>query len=399
MSDQQSKFSPEEQQKRLSDYKRKKLEVEEAELEQRHQRIVRGRIESKDLENLSLDVDDSYAKKLQEKNAKKFESSEKKMQIIYGVPELSVPVPFYAGELIMFGARTGTGKTTACVNIAYSMIRQGKKPVVITNEESAEDFLNRLASLFMEKRYGNLEKIDAETKERLQKMIPGLLKYVRVIDADFAKMKGLTIERLTNSIEGLKFIESKLLEEASQGKVFDAIIIDYYQKFNFSMKMPMMKPYECQEFAAAIIENLRVTYPAPIVVFSQMNDSKDDDDGSSAPFENRIQGRKVLANYATVVFEITADRENSATEFKLHKGRNMDFVRGKIIAGWDNGKYVKFDEEFKKKIAQKKLEALQRKESVNGTSNASGIEGIISGATGGEQSLSETSEKGSTYTE
>jgi hypothetical protein len=389
MSDQQAKLSPEEQQRRLSEYRRKKLEVEEAELEQKHQRIVRSRTESKDLEKLNLDADDDYAKKLQEKNAKKFESSEKKMQLIYGVPELSVPIPFYAGELIMFGARTGTGKTTACVNIAYSMIRQGKKPVVITNEESAEDFLNRLASLFMGKRYGNLEKIDHETKERIQEMIPKLLRYVRVIDADFAKMKGLSIERLTNSIEGLKFIESKLLEEAGQGKVFDAIIIDYYQKFNFSMKIPTMKPYECQEIAAAIIENLRVCYPAPLVVFSQMNDGKDDDDGSSAPFENRIQGRKILANYATVVLEIIPDRENYTTEFKLHKGRNMDYVRGKIIAGWDNGKYVKFDEEFKKKVAQKKLEDLQRKEGVNGPSNASGIEGVISGTSRIEQSLPE----------
>jgi replicative DNA helicase len=378
VSNQRAKLSPEEQQKRLSEYRQKKLEVEEAELELRHQRVVRAKTEAQDLEKLSLDIDDSYAKKLQEKNDKKFKSSEKKMQLIYGVPELSVPVPFYAGEMILFGARTGTGKTTACVNIAYSMIRQGKKPIVITNEESAEDFLNRLASLFMEKRYGNLEKIDAETKERLQKMIPGLLKYVRVIDADFAKMKGLNLERLTNSIEGLKFIETKLLEEAEQGKVFDAIIIDYYQKFNFSIKMPMMRTYECQEIAASIIENLRVNYPAPIVVFSQMDDGKEDEDGSSAPFETRIQGRKIIANYATVVFEIKADRENSTTEFKLHKGRNMEYVRGKIIAGWDNGKYVRFDEEFKKKIAQRKLEALKKKEGITDeNSNTSGIEEII----------------------
>ncbi len=390
MSEQQVKLSPEEQVKKLSEFKQKELEVKVAKVNREHEKLTKGQQQADDLKKLTFDIDDSYAQKIVDKNNKKFKSAEKQMQLIYGLPELSVPIPFHATEMILIGARTGTGKTTACVNIAYSMIRQGKKPVVITNEESAEDFLNRLASLFLEKRYGNLEKLDIETKERINQLIPKLLKLVRVIDADFAKMKGLNIERLTNSIEGLRFIEQKLLEEAKEGKVFDAIIIDYYQKFNFSMEAPQMKPWECQENAAAIIENIRVSYPAPIIMFCQMDDGKEDEDGSSAPFEHRIQGRKIIANYATVVLEIIAKRDECATEFKLHKGRNMEYIKGVIRVGWDNGKYVRYDQEFMKKVNQRKLEAFEKKEGIYGSSDERRVEGPVSGTTGSDKSLSET---------
>lgn len=393
MSEQQIKLSPEEQAKRLSDFKQKELEVKVARMEREHQRIVRDKTQAKDLEKLTFEITDDYVKKIVDKNNKKFRSADKKMQLIHGLPELSVPIPFYAGEMILIGARTGTGKTTACVNIAYSMIRQGKKPVVITNEESAEDFLNRLAALFLEKRYANLEKLDEDTRERINSLVPKLLKLVRVIDADFAKMNGLGIERLTNSIEGLKFIEKKLLQEAEQGKAFDAVIIDYYQKFNFSMEHPDMKTYECQEQAASIIENLRVNYPAPVIMFCQMNDGKEDEDGKDAPFENRIQGRKIIANYASVVIEITVDRAQSATDFKFHKGRNMEFVKGKIRAGWDNGKYVKFDEQFIQKVNQKKLEAFRRKEGLDETSDKGTTEGAVEGTTGSKQQVSDADEQ------
>ena len=391
MSERQIKPSPEEQAKKLSDFKAKELEVKIARMEREHQRMVRDKSQAQDLEKLTFDITDVYVQKILDKNAKKFTSADKKMHLIHGLPELSVPIPFYAGEMILMGARTGTGKTTACVNIAYSMIRQGKKPIVITNEESAEDFLNRLAALFLEKRYANLEKLDQETRERINGLVPKLLKLVRVIDADFAKMNGLSIERLTNSIEGLKFIEKKLLQEAEQGKAFDAIIIDYYQKFNFSIEHPDMRPYECQEQAASVIENLRVNYPAPIIIFCQMTDGKDEEDGGKdAPFENRIQGRKIIANYASVVLEITADRRESATEFKLHKGRNMEYINGKIKVGWDNGKYVKFDQAFIEKVNQKKIESLKRKEGLNGSSDERRAEAVVTGAFGSEQSVSKT---------
>jgi hypothetical protein len=361
MSEQRVKLSPEEQAKKLSEFTQKELEVKAARLEREYQKLVRDRSQAQDLEKLTFDITDGYIQKILDKNNNKFKSADKKMQLIYGLPELSVPIPFYAGEMILMGARTGTGKTTACVNIAYSLIRQGKKPIVITNEESTEDFINRLAALFLEKRYANLEKLDQETRDRINGIVPKLLKLVRVIDADFAKMNGLNIERLTNSIEGLKFIEKKLLQEANQGNVFDAIIIDYYQKFNFSIEYPDMRPYECQEQAAAIIENLRVNYPAPIIMFVQMSDGKDEEDGMDAPFEHRIQGRKIIANYATVILEITVNRKESTTEFKLHKGRNMEYINGKIKVGWDNGKYVKFDKAFIDKVNQRKIEAFKQR--------------------------------------
>jgi len=129
MSEQQIKLSPEEQAKKLSEFKQKELEVKAARLEREYQRMVRDRSQAQDLEKLTFDITDVYIKKILEKNNKKFKSADKKMQLIHGLPELSVPIPFYAGEMILMGARTGTGKTTACVNIAYSLIRQGKKPI------------------------------------------------------------------------------------------------------------------------------------------------------------------------------------------------------------------------------------------------------------------------------
>lgn len=371
MSDHVVKVSPEEQAKKFSEIKEKELEIKRVRTEREYEKILKSNNKVEDFRKLSLNMDDSYAQKIIEKTNKKHESAKKKMKLIEAVPKLSNHVPFYATELILIGARTGTGKTTACVNIAYSMIKQGKKPIVITNEESAEDFLGRLASLFLEKRYGNLEKMEAEVKERIDALIPKLLKLVMVIDADFAKMQGLGIERLTNSIEGLQFIEKKLLESAAAGHVYDGIIIDYYQKFNFSIEAPHMKPWECQEIAASIIENLRVTYPAPLIVFSQM-DGQDIQDGkeNKEPFEFRIQGRKVIANYASVVIEIIADKKRSSTHFKIHKGRNMEHVEGDIIAGWDSGKYVEYDEQFIRRVNEREAARIRREAGLDGTGNA-----------------------------
>lgn len=336
----------------------KAFEVKKYKISHEYEKIVRGEAAKKDLEKLSLfEVNEKYIENLKEKTRQKFEYAKKKIRILPDVPEFSDAVPFYGGEMILVGAKTGSGKTTFSVNVAYGLLLQNKKVLVITNEESAYDTINRIAALFIAKRYGSFDKLDDATKEKFMELLPKIAQKVHVIDADFAVNNGLyNLPNLTNTIEGLRFIADKLLHELNNGNVFDAIIIDYYQKFNMSIQYPDKDVYECQAIAAEIIEELRQKYPAPIVVMTQLEPL----DNENKPFEKRIQGRKVIANFATCIVELRIDRENRKTEFVFHKYRNGDFPSNKLFVGWVNGKFVRYDSAFMEKIRAEKMNNLKK---------------------------------------
>lgn len=350
-------LTPEEQAKRLSDLRIKEFEVKAVKIDRDFSRIVQEQEKRESLKKLNIfSSDDKYIEVLAERSKQKFANAKKKMRLLGEVPELSELLPFYSGELFLVGARTGTGKSTFALNVAYSLLLQNKRPLVITNEEDSVDYLNRMAGLFISKRYGGLDKIDEETKNRLLDLFPKIASRLQVIDASYAINNGVNLPNLTNTVEGLEYIVNKLLQEQANGTVFDAVIIDYYQKVNSSIANPDMDVFECQARAAEIIERLRVSYRAPIVLLAQMEKGGGED---PAPFERRIQGRKVIVNFATVVFELVVNRELRATEVLIHKARNTDIPSEKILLGWVSpGKYVEYNEEFARSLAKAKMDKI-----------------------------------------
>lgn len=355
------KISPEEQIKIFAEIKRKDLEVRQHKIEKEYSKIQVEKNTKEELKKLSFfQTSDTYLATLSKASEQKFKNAEARMNFLGQVPELSAILPFYGGELFLLGARTGAGKTTCSANVAYSLILQNKKPVIILNEETADDYVNRVSALFLGTRYGNLEKIDPETRRKLNLMLPKVASKMVVIDADYAKQNGLNLERITNTVEGFEDILRRLLEEhQNTGQKFDAVIVDYYQRINISTSEPKATTWQVQERAAIAIESFRTKYPAPIVVFAQLHpDAKED----KKAFEDRMRGSRLINEFATCIMEIVTERKQSATRFVFHKGRNMDIPDEGIVCGWDSGKYVKYDEEFKEKILNRRLENLKKME-------------------------------------
>lgn len=351
--------SPEQQAREMAELRQKEQELYKHKVTLNYNKMKENLIEQKDLMTLSFGPNSQeYAKKIVEKSKDQLNQTKKRMQMLKNIDRLNKIVPLQPYEMILIGAKTGTGKTTACLNIVYTAIISKKRALVITNEETATDFYSKLACLFVGTNYPTLAQAPAETQQRVYSVVSELATRVKVVDADYGTSNGLSLKRMTNTVEGISHVAHALIKEYEDGvEPYDLIIFDYYQNVNQSLQNPTAKAWECQEQAAALLEKLRTHYPAPVVVLSQMKKEGKDE----ASFADRIEGRKVIANYATVVMELLIDRKSRKTDIVFHKGRNMEFPDQPVPVGWENGLFVEYTQEFAAKVARNKLDNILNK--------------------------------------
>jgi replicative DNA helicase len=362
-------LSPEDQIKatrELIEIKKKELEIKKYNTDARYQEILETQEQLRAMSELDIiNFDPSYIQKLEKKSSEYHKGSKIRSEFILGIPEFNSFVPFFPKNLIVIGAVTGEGKSTACANVAYSLLMQGKKPLIITNEESAEDVYNRVAALFMGIRYGNHDKLSEDKVQKMHELMPKLYTRMRVIDDAFGQMSGKNLPSTTTSIEGLELIMSKLLEAQSSGVVYDCIIIDYFQNFSESKKAPSLDIVKVLTKVSTKLDQFKNAYNAPIVVFAQLKPNPKDSEVSA---KERMEWCKGLINKATCFLEMRAVKKDSATAWIIHKSRWNDYPEHAYVTGWLEGKYVLYSEEFKRKIAEKKLRFLEKKEMSDGTS-------------------------------
>ena len=259
--------------------------------------------------------------------------------------------PYFQKNLFLIGGKTGEGKSTTVANIAWSTICQrspitgkGRRVLVLTNEENAEDFYNRVTCLAHGWHYTNHDKFTDEQTKTFREWMPKLAKGGRltVVDNVFNGSNGVT-----TSIEGIQGVFENLI---ANGEYYDVILIDYYQNIKYSKKSAHLTEFEVQAIFANMMDRYKNEYPAPIVVMSQINPQDD----KNTPFQYRIKGRKVIMDPCTFVLEMKADRENLQTEWTVHKSRFTEAVGSCFYTGYDKGRFVVRDAEFLKKLADYK---------------------------------------------
>lgn len=264
-------------------------------------------------------------------------------------------VPFFRKNLILVVGRTGDGKSTTVANIIRETIsktdpKTGKKRrvLVITNEERSEDVFNRVTCLIKKWDYRNHEKFTDEQIEIFDYYIKALSQdgMVTVIDNNYGGSIGTT-----STLEGICQIFDNLL---ANKEYFDAVVIDYYQNVIQSRNNPGLGPYQVQEALANKLDNYKNIYPSPIVLLAQIAPPDGD---KKVPFKFRIEGRKSILNIATCCMEIIANKEERVTEWHVHKSR-FNGAAGQVInTGYEDGRYVEWNDEFKAKVAQWKARA------------------------------------------
>jgi len=158
----------------------------------------------------------------------------------------------------------------------------------------------------------------------------------------------------TTSVEGIETVLEKVYESEDR---YDLIIIDYYQKIGHSIKNPKLGIYESQERFVNFLDEFKNRYPAPILLLAQVNkESKHD----QKPFKDRIEGRKVVLNIATVAIELVTDHQACRTDWIFHKSR-FSGAGVRLSTGWDRGLYVSYTDEFKADVAKKQIDAALKK--------------------------------------
>lgn len=267
-------------------------------------------------------------------------------------------VPFFRKNFILMGASTGEGKSTAVANIAFSVItstnpvtQNTRRALVLTNEERAEDFYNRITSLAKGWHYTNHSKFTDEQIKIFSNMIPVLASGGRltVIDNNHNGSHGVT-----TSIEGIESVFESLI---ANEEWYDVVIIDYYQNIINSKENSYMSENEVQAKLSRMMDKYKNIYPAPIVMMAQVNKPVE---GDKIPFQYRIKGRKIIMDPATFVVEMEADRKNLRTRWTVWKSRFTEAVGSSFFTGYEKGKFIKYSSEFAERVQKAAYERQSR---------------------------------------
>jgi len=268
-------------------------------------------------------------------------------------------VPFFRKNLIVVCADTGGGKSTAVANIVYSTLTQKNpttgrscKILVLTNEEAAEDFYNRITCLIKGWNYNNHDQFTDEQRQTFTDMIPKLSQKLTIIGDVFEGVAGTT-----TTVEG---IESVLNNTMRDENPYDLVLIDYYQNVRFSRIDPKLDEYNSQRKLCAVLDQIKMRYPAPIVVMAQIKRLSDEDD--TTPFNIRLKGSKLICDKATFIIEVSPERDYLRSKWSIWKSRFTESVGKAVYTGYDRGKFVPYSVDFIKNAAKIVNKNLERKE-------------------------------------
>lgn len=270
--------------------------------------------------------------------------------------DVSAVIPFTRENLYLICAYTGSGKSTMAANISYPLWQQGKKILVISNEESKQDVIFRIACLHLGYNFNDYKKgcMPKTLELEVLKLFPQITKCVKVVDVNFK-------EGLTTKKEGV----INILEQVKNSD-YAAVLLDYYQLVRYSTNNAE-KTYK-------VLDDLRIYFGryikdanVPLVVFAQLHSLGK---RNNTDLDSRIKECPAIIEPATVILEMVPNFELNCTDVNIKKDRFGS--QGTVFRlGYDKGKFVTYDSEFEAKInafkqkkdteeAAKRLAALQQ---------------------------------------
>lgn len=332
-----------------AELKKKQDAIRRHETELKYDEIERVKAETAKLSSESLNsLDAEKLLAMKQTNSEYFESA--KSAPLFILPDFRYLVIPAVKNIILVAAPSGNGKGTVCANAIYSFIGQGKRVLVISNEELANDVFNRVTCLMKGWAYTKHNNYTDEQVKILNDNYAILNPSLTVVDGNMAE---------TSSIDGIQVLLEDLYKMKNH---YDLVIIDYYQNIDHSTKNPKLDINDTQSRFVKFLDRFKNKYPAPILLLAQVAVETRQDRRS---FKERIEGRKLVMNVATVAIELVTDHAECRTEWIFHKSR-FSSAGVRLSTGWDRGLYVAYSDDFKAEVAKRNIDAALKKKNEAG---------------------------------
>ena len=276
-----------------------------------------------------------------------------KERITFINPALTDAVPFTRENLYLICAYSGNGKSTIAANISLPLWKEGKKTLVIANEEAKQDVLYRIACLDLGYNFNDYKKGNmpiAHQKECI-KLFPEISKYVKVLDVNYK-------EGLTTKLEGVK---NAL--EAVKSEDYSCVMIDYFQLIRYSVVDSTRSTYSVLDDLRIYLGQYIKKSNIPVVLFAQLHSMGK---RNNVELDSRIKECPGIIEPSTVILEVIPNFEERLTTFMIKKDRFG--LQGQAIdCAFDKGRYVEITAEHLRKVQQEKLLKLQNMAGIDDT--------------------------------
>jgi len=266
-------------------------------------------------------------------------------------PALTAAIPFTRENLYLICAYTGNGKSTIAANISYPLWKEGKKTLVISNEEPQQDVMYRIACLELGYNFNDYKKgsMPMAHQKACALLFPEISNHVKVIDVNYKKGLSTKIEGIKNALEAVKHAD------------YSAVMIDYFQLIQYSVSDPSRSRYN-------VLNDLRIwlgqyirSSNIPVVMFAQLHSMGK---RTNVELDSRIKECPGILEPSTVVLEVVPDFENKTTTFLIKKDR-FGYQGMRIECGFDKGKYIEMSAEHILATQQHKVDELMEKVKVD----------------------------------
>jgi len=245
---------------------------------------------------------------------------------------LTKAIPLVRENLYIFAAYTGSGKSSTAANITFPLWQQGKKVLIISNEETRSDVLSRVACLAAEIDFKKVKQgeVSRDQQAAYVKYLESINKIVRVFDANDPR---------TGKLEGVVN-----LLEAAKNEDYACILIDYFQLIKYSEADSRKEPYQVlmnfKDYLGKYVKGSN----SPVVLFVQLwSLSKRPSKGTE--LDARLKECSSIQDPASVIIEIVPNFDDEVSDFLICKDRFFGRKGQKLTCPYSKGRFLEAIEE------------------------------------------------------
>lgn len=255
---------------------------------------------------------------------------------------LTKVIPFTRENLYVICAFTGSGKTTIGANILHPIWKEGKKALIVSNEESKQDILYRVACIELGHNFNEYKKGIMPQNHQIEclKLFPEISKFIKILDASYK-------DNLTAKLEGVK----NALTAVTQTD-YSCVLIDYYQLIQKSIEDSSRSRYDVLNDLRIFLQGYIQRSAIPVVIFAQLHSLSK---RAGVDLDQRVKECPAILDSATVVLEIVPNFDDKTTDILIKKDR-FGSTGKKLTVAFDKGKFIDLTDEHRNRIAQEKLD-------------------------------------------